>query len=82
MFVGATTLVTEAYSPAEKAKTQAANDFLVFGGVAVAALLSGVLHEWIGWQLMNYIALPFLGVVLIALFMMVYVRRRGAALAD
>ncbi|MFP6777765.1 MAG: MFS transporter [Alphaproteobacteria bacterium] len=82
LFVGATTLVTEAYSPAEKAKTQAANDFLVFGGVAVAALLSGVLHEWIGWQLMNYIALPFLGVVLIALFMMVYVRRRGAALAD
>jgi MFS family permease len=82
LFVGATTLVTEAYSPAEKAKTQAANDFLVFGTVACAALLSGVLHEWIGWHVMNYIALPFLGAVLIALFTMLHVRRRGAALAD
>ena len=82
LFVGATTLVTEAYSPAEKAKTQAANDFLVFGTVACAALLSGVLHEWIGWHVMNYIALPFLGAVLLALFAMLRARRRGAALAD
>ena len=82
LFVGATTLVTETYSPAEKAKTQAANDFLVFGSVACAALLSGVLHEWIGWQVMNYAALPFLAVVLIALFAMLRMRRHGAALAD
>mgnify|MGYP006425219071 CR=1 FL=1 len=62
LFVGATTLVTECYSPAEKAKTQAANDFLVFASVACAALLSGVLHEMVGWQAMNYITLPFAAV--------------------
>ena len=82
LFVGATTLVTEAYTPPEKAKTQAANDFLVFGSVAFAALMSGVLHEWIGWQVINYIALPFLGIVLIALFVMLRWRRRSVALAD
>ena len=82
LFVGATTLVTETYSPAEKAKTQAANDFLVFGSVACAALLSGVLHEWIGWQVMNYAALPFVAAVLFALFAMLRARRRGAALAE
>ncbi len=82
LFVGATTLVTEAYSPAEKAKTQAANDFLVFGTVACAALLSGVLHEWIGWHAMNYVALPFLAIVLLALFAMLRMRRPGVALAD
>lgn len=82
LFVGATTLVTETYSPAEKAKTQAANDFLVFGSVACAALLSGVLHEWIGWRVMNYAALPFVAAVLFALFAMLRARRRGAALAD
>ncbi len=82
LFVGATTLVTESYSPAEKAKTQAANDFLVFGTVACAALLSGVLHEWLGWQAMNYIALPFLAIVLVALFAMLIARRRRTALAE
>ena len=82
LFVGATTLVTEAYTPPEKAKTQAANDFLVFGSVACAALLSGMLHEWIGWQVMNYAALPFVAVVLVALFTMLRRRRRTVALAD
>jgi len=82
LFVGATTLVTECYSPAEKAKTQAANDFLVFASVACAALLSGVLHEMVGWQAMNYIALPFAAVVLIALFVMLRMRRRSPGLAE
>ena len=38
MYVGGTTLLTEAYSPAEKARTQGANDFIVFAtmGVSVA----------------------------------------------
>src|SRR3546814_20000161 len=38
MFVGGTTLLTEPYAPAEKAKVQAVNDFTVFGVVAVASL--------------------------------------------
>lgn len=70
LFIGGTTLVTETYSLVEKAKTQAANDFLVFGSVACAALLSGVFHELIGWEIMNYAALPFLVVVLCTLFVM------------
>jgi MFS family permease len=82
LFVGATTLVTESYTPAEKAKTQAANDFLVFGTVACAALLSGMLHEWLGWRAMNYIALPFLAVALAALLALVVARRRGTAVAN
>ncbi len=82
LFIGATTLVTETYSPAEKAKTQAANDFPVFGSVACAALLSGILHEWIGWEAMNYAALPFVAIVLIALFVMPRRRRSDAGLAD
>ncbi len=82
LFVGGTTMVTESYSPAEKAKTQAANDFLVFGSVACAALLSGVLYEWLGWAAMNYIAIPFVVIVLISLFILVLARRRTTALAE
>jgi MFS family permease len=59
-FIGATTLLTEAYLPAERAKIQAANDFLVFGAVAAASLLSGGLLEYFDWQAVNYFAVPFL----------------------
>lgn len=59
MFVGATSLLTQGYQAKEKAKVQAANDFLVFAGVAVASFSSGALHEAYGWQMVNNaIALP------------------------
>ncbi|MFQ5774938.1 MAG: MFS transporter [Kiloniellaceae bacterium] len=59
-FIGASTLLTETYLPAERAKVQAANDFLVFGAVATASLLSGVLLDFFDWQAVNYFAIPFL----------------------
>ncbi len=65
MFVGGTTLLTEAYVPAERAKTQAINDFLVFGSVATASLSSGGLLHLIGWEAVNYGALPFLAVTVL-----------------
>jgi hypothetical protein len=76
LFVGATTLVTNAYTPAEKAKTQAANDFLIFSSVAFASLISGVLHESIGFTLMNYAVLPFLAITVIATLTIVRQQRR------
>ena len=39
-----------AYAPAERARTQAANDFLVFGTAAVTSLSSGQLLHHRGWQ--------------------------------
>ena len=39
--------------PAERAKTQAANDFLVFGVVTLASFASGLLHHLYGWQAVN-----------------------------
>ena len=78
LFTGGTTLVTELHSPAEKAKTQAAHDFTVFTGVAAAALLSGALHEAVGWQTMNYAVLPFLALVLAGLAWLGLSGRRAA----
>jgi MFS family permease len=49
-FIGATKLVTETYRPEERNKVQAANDFLVFGAVASASFLSGVLLQSFGWS--------------------------------
>ena len=50
MFVAGSTLVTKAYAPAERSRTQAANDFLVFGTAAVTSLSSGQLLHHKGWQ--------------------------------
>lgn len=53
MFVGGTSLLTEVHSRAERAKTQALNDFIVFSSVAVAAFSSGALHTSLGWSAVN-----------------------------
>lgn len=61
MFVGATTLLTQVYQPSEKAKTQAAHDFLMFSAVALSAFLSGRLLSIWGWATLNQMAaLPLL----------------------
>ena len=59
-FVGATTLVTGTYRPEERNKVQAANDFLVFGSVASASLMSGVLLQAHGWTTVAAALFPFL----------------------
>jgi MFS family permease len=60
LYVGATTLVTETYRPSEKAKVQAANDFLLFLSVVIGAMSSGAIHNWVGWAPLNLVAVPFL----------------------
>ncbi len=72
LFIGGTTLLTEAHRPEEKAKTQALNDFIVFGTVTVTALGSGALLATVGWGTINALVVPFLLAVLVALW---WVRR-------
>lgn len=60
LFVGGTTLLTESYAPAEKAKVQAVNDVLIFGVVVAASFSSGALLNAFGWRGVNVVALPFL----------------------
>jgi hypothetical protein len=57
-FIGATALVTECYRPEERAKVQAANDFLVFGSVAAASFSSGGLLQAGGWEAVNWLVFP------------------------
>lgn len=75
MFTGATTLLAEAHSPAERVRAQTANDFIVFGTVACTAFGSGLLHAAGGWFVLNLIVLPALA------FALWRVSRRPARLA-
>ncbi len=57
LFVGATTLVTTCYRPAERGKAQAFNDFMIFGITAISSFLAGLLQERIGWIALNWASL-------------------------
>jgi len=78
MFIGATTLVTETYSLAEKSKTQALNDFLIFTTMTVASLSAGALQYQFGWEIVNYGAIPFLIIVILSLIWLITIKRRTA----
>ncbi|MEO5620486.1 MAG: MFS transporter [Cypionkella sp.] len=65
-FIGATTMLTGAVTPAERGRMQGMNDLIVFGGVTLASLSSGGLMNCsgssvqAGWSAVNMAMLPFL----------------------
>ena len=63
MYTGGTTLVTEAYRPAEKARVQGANDLILFVTMAVSSLSSGALVTRAGWETANWAGVPVLVVI-------------------
>ena len=67
MFITATRLVSETYRLAEKGKTQASNEFLVFSMVTLSALASGWLESSVGWQRLNILVVPLLVLTLLVI---------------
>lgn len=78
MFVGSSTLLTQTYTPAERAKTQAMHDFLMFAFVAFATFLSGRLLERFSWAAVNYTGLLMILIVIVALG---WFKQQGRAIA-
>ena len=76
MYVGGSALLTECHTPAERAKTQAANDFLVFCTMAISSMSSGVLLHKSGWHAVNYGSIPFLVLAAGATLWLMWQRRR------
>ncbi|MGB0904874.1 MAG: MFS transporter, partial [Mangrovicoccus sp.] len=65
-FIGATSMLAQAHSPAERGRVQGMNDALVFGAVTLASLASGGLMNCSGgdvqsgWAAVNMAMAPFL----------------------
>jgi MFS family permease len=64
-FIGATAMLTAAYQPEERERIQGLNDMIMFAGVTLASLVSGVMINSgagteAGWQAVNLAMLPFL----------------------
>ena len=72
-FVGATTMLADAYRPCERGRVQGINDLLVFGSVTVASFASGGLMNCSGgsvlsgWISVNLAMIPLISIATIAL---------------
>lgn len=82
MFIGGTTMLTLCYREEEKAKSQAFNDFVVFGTVTMTALGSAAMLATLGWEWLNLLVVPFLVAVLLGLAWLSRSEARGRAPAD
>ena len=77
MYVGGSTLLTECHTPAERAKTQAANDLMVFITMSISSMSSGMLLNASGWHAVNYGTIPFLLLALGFTLWLMWLRRNG-----
>jgi MFS family permease len=66
LYIGGTTLLTEAYRPSERAKAQGLNDMFIFLIMATSSFSSGLLLQLNGWQLLNHVALIFITAIGVA----------------
>jgi MFS family permease len=64
-FIAATAMVAGLYKPEESGRVQATNEFLLFGTVAMASFASGKLLAIYGWETMNLIVFPVVGICLL-----------------
>jgi MFS family permease len=79
LYIGGTSLLTETYKPAERAKVQGSNDFTVFGVQAVSSLSAGALVLGGGWHTLNLYAIPVVAAIAVAVVALMLHRRRPAA---
>ena len=77
LFVGGTTLLTEAYRPSERAKVQAAHDFLMYIAISIATFSSGSLLNAFGWRSVNLAVLPMLTIALLMIIALGVHRKRA-----
>lgn len=77
LYIGGSTLLTEAYRPEEKNKTQGAMDFCVYTSVAISSFSSGVLITTEGWTWINLGSLIPLTLVALALWWMAHHRAQA-----
>jgi MFS family permease len=67
LYIGGTTLLTETYRPEERAKAQGANDQAIFIMMVISSLTSGATVTTAGWERVNFLAVPMVAVVAVAL---------------
>lgn len=80
LYIGGTTLFTQAYRPEEKTRAQGLLDTGVYATMTLTSFSSGALVTTGGWQWMNWASLAPLGLCALALAALAW-RQRGSAVA-
>jgi MFS family permease len=76
LYIGGTTLLTETYTPAERARAQAANDLTIFAVGLASSLSAAALLQGLGWQMLNLVLLPWLALAGLAILWLAGLRAR------
>jgi MFS family permease len=79
LFTGGTTLLTQTYTPAEKAKVQGLNDFFIWGTISIGAVTSGAVQHSVGWSAVNLVMAPLVLVVFATTLWLRFSGRKAAA---
>lgn len=77
LYIGGTTLLTGTYTSAERSRAQGTNDMTIFAVGLASSLGAGALLQSLGWQTMNLLLLPWLGIAGLAILWLAW-RRLGA----
>ncbi len=70
LFIGGTTLLSASCEPAERAKVQGTNDFIVLGTQALTSLVAGVMIMGAGWHSLVFFALPMVALTALTTVLM------------
>jgi MFS family permease len=76
-YTAATSLMTTAYTPSERAKTQGMMNQIIYTVVAIGSLSSGALIHFFGWNTVNVGAMPLLVVAAGVTIWFATVKRKG-----
>lgn len=80
-FIGASAMVVETHTPAERNKVQSFNDFLIFGTMALGSFSSGQLLAAYGWATVNMTVFPPV-ILALVLLGVVTMRQRAQFMAS
>ena len=80
-FIGTTAIVAETYRPSEQGKVLGIHDFILFGTVAIASFMSGVVYDKWGWDALNWVTFPVVLLCLAGLVGLRITSRRAAAIS-
>ena len=78
LYIGATTLLTTTYAPAERGRAQATNDMTIFAVGLACSFGAAALLQAFGWQLLNVLLLPWLALAAAALLWLGARRNRSS----
>jgi MFS family permease len=80
-FIGATAMVTDCHSPAERAKMQGFNDFTIFATTTVGSLLAGYLLSQVGWNMINGALIPVAILCVVAILGLMFQQKQVSTAA-